>query len=130
MTTGDNRSITARDVTGSVLNTGDNTTITSTATIQTTAPADPVAEVAALRALLAGLKVADPPKLESALTELAAEAAKTAPDKEDAGNALGRIVKAVKTAGELGENGEKIAKTIKALIAWAGPAASAVLGLL
>ena len=55
---GDNRSVTARDLTGSSIVTGDRNTVTTTMRQVTMPPADKVdvkAELAALREMLAGL---------------------------------------------------------------------------
>ena len=56
---GDNRSVTARDITGSSIVTGDHNTVTTTMRQVAIPPADKVdvkSELAALRELLAGLK--------------------------------------------------------------------------
>ena len=131
---GDNRSVTARDVTGSSIVTGDRNTVTTTMRQVTMPPADQVdvkAELAALRELLAGLKnVPDRGRLDRAMQDAAEETAKPEPDKEWVGNALERVAKSAKAASDFSENAEKIVPRLVALGSWLGPAGRAVLNAL
>ena len=131
---GDNRSVTARDVTGSSIVTGDRNTVTTTMRQVTMPPADKVdvkAEVAALREMLAGLKnVPDRGRLERAMEDAVEETAKPQPDKEWVGNALERVAKSAKAASDFSENAEKIVPRLVALGSWLGPAGRAVLNAL
>jgi hypothetical protein len=89
---GDNRSVTARDITGSSVVTGDQYTVTTTMRQVTAPPAETVdvqAEVAALRELLAQFKnVPDRGKVDRAMQDAAEESAKAQPDKEEVGSAV------------------------------------------
>ena len=90
---GDNRSVTARDITGSSVVTGDHNTVTTTMRQVAAPPADKVdvkAELAALEELLAQLKnVPDRGKLDRAMQDAVEETAKPKPDKA----ATGRLLK-------------------------------------
>jgi hypothetical protein len=131
---GDNRSVTARDITGSSVVTGDNNTVTTTLRQVATPPADKVdakAELAALQELLAQLKnVPDRGRLDRAMQDAVEETAKPAPDKAEVGNALERVAKCAKAADDFTENAEKIVPRLVALGSWLGPAGRAVLNTL
>ena len=131
---GDNRSVTARDITGSSVVTGDNNTVTTTLRQVATPPADKVdakAELAALQELLAQLKnVPDRGRLDRAMQDAVEETAKPAPDKAEVGNALERVAKCAKAADDFTENAEKIVPRLVALGSWLGPAGRAVLNAL
>jgi hypothetical protein len=131
---GDNRSVTARDITGSSVVTGDQNTVTTTMQQVTMPSADQVdvrAELAALRELLAGLKnVPDRGRLDRAVQDAVEETAKPEPDKEWVGNALERVAKSAKAASDFAENAEKIVPRLVALGSWLGPAGRAVLNAL
>jgi hypothetical protein len=131
---GDNRSVTARDITGSGVVTGDHNTVTTTMTQYPLPPADQVdvkAELAALRQALAGLqKVPDRGKLDRAIADAVDETAKPEPDKEEVGGALERAVKYAKAADDFGEQAEKLLPRLAALAAWLGPVGHGLLSLL
>ena len=131
---GDNRSVTARDITGSSVVTGDNNTVTTTLRQVATPPADKVdakAELAALQELLAQLKnVPNRGRLDRAMQDAVEETAKPAPDKAEVGNALERVAKCAKAADDFTENAEKIVPRLVALGSWLGPAGRAVLNAL
>jgi len=131
---GDNRSVTARDITGSSIVTGDYNTVTTTMRQVAIPPADKVdvkSELAALRELLAGLKnVPDRGRLDRAMQDAIEEAAKPEPDKEWVGNALERVVKSAKAASDFTENAEKIVPRLVALGSWLGLAGRAVLNMM
>jgi hypothetical protein len=131
---GDNRSVTARDITGSSIVTGDRNTVTTTMRQVAVPPADkvdPKAELAGLQELLAGLKnVPDRGRLDRAMEDTVEETAKPEPDKEWVGNALERVAKSAKAASDFSENAEKIVPRLVALGSWLGPAGRAVLNAL
>jgi hypothetical protein len=131
---GDNRSVTARDITGSSVVTGNHNTVTTTMSQVTAPPPDKVdvkAELAALRELLAELKgVSDRGRLDRAMEDAVEETAKPEPDKEWVGNALERVAKSAKAANDFSENAEKIVPRLVALGSWLGPAGRAVLNAL
>src|SRR4051794_15655467 len=98
---GSNRSVTARDITGSSLVTGDHNTVTTTMTQHTLPPPETVdvrAELAALRDLLTKLNVPERGKLDRAVQDAIEEAAKPKPDKEEVAGAVQRVVKYAKAA--------------------------------
>ena len=131
---GDNRSVTARDITGSSVVTGDHNTVTTTMRQVAAPPADQVdvkAELAALQKLLAELKnVPDRGRLDRAMQDAAEETGKPEPDKEWVGNALERVAKSAKAASDFSENAEKIVPRLVALGSWLGPAGRALLNAL
>src|SRR5215472_13318649 len=109
---GDNRSVTARDITGSSVVTGDHNTVTTTMRQVAAPPAEQVdvkAELAALREALAGLKkVPDRGKLDRAVEDVVDETAKPQPNKDEVGGALERVAKYAKAADDFGEHAEKL----------------------
>ena len=131
---GSNRSVTARDITGSSVVTGDHNTVATTMKQVPLPPADQVdvkAELAALREALAALqKVPDRGKLDRAIEDAADEAAKPEPDKEEVGGALERVVKYAKAAGDFTDNAGKLLPPLTALASWLGPVGHGLLSLL
>jgi hypothetical protein len=131
---GDNRSVTARDITESSVVLGDHNTVTTTMRQVAAPPADKVdakAELAALRDLLAELKnVPDRGRLDRAMQDAAEETAKPEPDKAEVGNALERVTKCAKAANDFTENAEKIVPRLVALGSWLGPAGRTLLNTL
>ena len=131
---GDNRSVTARDITGSSIVTGNQNTVTTTMRQVAAPPADKVdvkAELAALKELLAQLtNVPDRGRLDRAMQDAVEETAKPQPDKAEVGNALERVAKCAKAAGDFTKNAEKIVPRLVALGSWLGPAGRAVLNAL
>ncbi|MBV8738352.1 MAG: hypothetical protein JO007_14065 [Alphaproteobacteria bacterium] len=121
---GDNRSVTARDITGSSVVTGDHNTVTTRMTQHTLAPADQIdvkAELAALREALAVLqKVPDRGRLDRAMGDAEAEAAKPEPEKKYLGGALERVAECAKTADDFSDHAEKLVPRLAALGAWLG----------
>ena len=130
---GDNRSVTARDITGSSVVTGDHNVVTTTMKHVTLPPADTVdvkAELAALRELLAELKnVPDRGKLDRAMQDAVEETAKAQPDKEEVGGAVERAVKYAKSADDFGEHVEKLLPRLAAIASWAGAAGRGLLAM-
>jgi hypothetical protein len=131
---GDNRSVTARDITGSSIVTGDHNTVTTTMRQVAAPPADEVdvkAELAALKELLADLKkVPDRGKLDRAVEDALDETAKPEPNKEEVGGALERVAKYAKAADDFGEHAEKLLPRLVALGSWLGPAGRVLLNTL
>ena len=131
---GDNRSVTARDITGSSIVAGNHNTVTTTMRQVVAPPAGKVdvnAELTALKELLAQLKnVPDRGRLDRAMQDAVEETAKPEPDKEWVGNALERVAKSAKAASDFSENAEKIVPRLVALGSWLGPAGRAVLNVM
>jgi hypothetical protein len=130
---GDNRSVTARDITGSSIVTGDRNIVSTTMKQMPLPPADQVdvkAELAELREALAGLqKVPDRGKLDRAIEDAVEETAKPEPDKEEVGGALERAVKYAKAADDFGEHAEKLLPRLAALGSWLGPVGHGLLSM-
>jgi hypothetical protein len=130
----DNRSVTARDITGSSVVTGDQNIVTTTMKQVAAPPADEVdvkAELAALRDLLAELNnVPDRGRLDRAMQDAVEETAKPESDKAEVGNALERVTRCAKAASDFTENAEKIVPRLVALGSWLGPAGRALLNTL
>jgi hypothetical protein len=128
---GDNRSVTARDITGSSVVTGDRNVVSTTMKQVTLPPADSVnlkAELAALGELLAELKnVPDRGKLDRAMEDAVEEAAKPQPDKDEVGGAVERAIKYAKSANDFGEHVEKLLPLLTAIASWVGAAGRALL---
>jgi hypothetical protein len=130
-----NRSVNARDISGSIIQTGDN----NVATLKMTQlpPAESVdidAVIAELRVLLTGLGGADSRKVTNALDDAGTELAKAEPDKAEVADTLTRALGYVKKAGELSDHIEKISPLATKIAGWIGSAAQyapllAVLGL-
>lgn len=136
MTDSSNRSVSAgRDITSSLIQTGNNNVATLTATpLPPAASVDIHAAVAELRALLAGRGGVDGGKVANALADADAELAKPAPDKAEVASTLTRALGYVKKTGELSEDIEKITPLVTRIAGWIGSAAQyapllAVLGL-
>jgi hypothetical protein len=131
---GDNRSVTARDIAGSSIVTGNHNTVTTTMKQITLPPADQVdvkAELLALREALARLQnVPDRGKLDRAIEDAIEETAKPGPDKEEVGGALERAVKYAKAADDFGEHAEKLLPRLMALGSWLGPVGHHLLAML
>lgn len=127
---GDNRSVTARDITGSSVVTGDNNLV-STRMQQITLPSpdtvDVKAELAALRELVSKLSLQDRGKLNRALEDATDETNKADPDKEEVAGAVGRIVKYAKAADDFSQHASNLLPHIAALGAWLGPYGHALL---
>jgi hypothetical protein len=131
---GSNRSVTARDITGSSIVTGDHNIVSTRMRQVPLPPADRVdvkKELAALRDLLAELKqVPDRGKLDRAVEDAVEETGKPEPDKEEVGGALERVVKYAKAADDFGEHAEKLLPRLAVLASWLGPAGHTLLSML
>ena len=127
---GDNRSVTARDITGSSVVTGDNNLV-STRMQQITLPppetVDVRAELAALRELVAKLSLQDRGRFDRAAEDATEETSKADPDKEEVAGAVGRIVEYAKAADDFDEHVTKLLPHIAALGSWLGTAGYALL---
>jgi hypothetical protein len=101
---GDNRSVTAREITSSTIVTGDHNTVSTTMKQIALPAADQVdvkAELAALRDALAELqKVPDRGKLDRAIEDAVEETGRANPDKAEVGDALERVGKYAKAADD------------------------------
>jgi hypothetical protein len=129
---GDNRSVTARDITGAQIVTGDsNRTVMRNVKVQELPPAGQVdvgKELAELRALLGSLNAPDAGKLDRALADAEEEASKPEPDRVEVGSALDRAVRYAEKASDFSEKAEKIAPKLKALVSWLGANWHKILG--
>jgi hypothetical protein len=129
---GDDRSVTARDITGSSVVTGDRNTVSTTMTQLPLPPPETVnvaSELAALRELLGKLNVPDRGKLDRAMQDATEETAKPKPDKEEVAGAVGRVVKYAKAADDFGQHAEKLLPRIAALGSWLGTHGASLLAL-
>jgi chaperonin cofactor prefoldin len=121
---GDNRSVTAREITSSTIVTGDHNTVSTTMKQIALPAADQVdvkAELAALRDALAELqKVPDRGKLDRAIEDAVEETGRANPDKAEVGDALERVGKYAKAADDFGEHAEKLLPRLAALGSWLG----------
>jgi hypothetical protein len=121
---GDNRSVTAREIAGSSIVTGDHNTVSTTMKQIALPAADQVdvkAELAALRDALAELqKVPDRGKLDRAIEDAVEETGRANPDKAEVGDALERLGKYAKAADDFGEHAEKLLPRLAALGSWLG----------
>ena len=127
---GDDKSLTARDIVGSQVITGDNNTATMKNVTVTRPPPESVdikAELAALRALLAALQAPDQGKLDRAMADAEEEVEKADPDRDEVGEALERAVKYAKGANSFAENIEKLAPRLAAVASWLGSSGSRLL---
>jgi hypothetical protein len=121
------RSVSAgRDITGSSIVTGDHSTATTTYTSKHTLPppesVDIRAELASIRATLAGLQLqgSDASKVRNALQEAEEEAASPTPRKDEVGKALERAVDYASKANGFAEQAAKLAPHLKAAASWCG----------
>jgi hypothetical protein len=131
---GSNRSVTARNITGSSIVTGDHNIVSTRMKQVALPPADQVdvkAELAALREVLAELKtVPERGKLNRAVEDAVEETAKPEPDKEEVGGALERVAKYAKAADDFGEHAEKLLPRLAALASWLGPGGRGLLNMM
>lgn len=123
MTNGDDRSVTARDIIGSIVQTGDDNRA-ELKSVQLPAPAsvDIAATVAALRAELLAVDAPDRGKIERALADAGEEAAKDAPDKQEVAGSLERALGYAKKAGDFSEHVGKVRDLVVQVGGWLGAA--------
>jgi hypothetical protein len=129
-TSGDNRSVTARDITGSSVVTGDNNQISTSMRQYTLPPPETVdvkAELAALQELVAKLNLRERGKFDRAVQDAVEETGKSEPDKGEVAAALERIVKYAKAADDFDGHVSKLLPHIAALGSWLGTAGRALL---
>jgi hypothetical protein len=127
---GSNTFVTARDIAGSSVVTGDNNIVTTRMTQRPLPPPETVdvrAELAALREALSKLNPPERGKLDRAVQDAEEEAAKPEPDKEEVAGAVGRIVRYAKAADDFSEHSEKLLPRVLALGSWLGTHGLAVL---
>lgn len=124
MTNSDNRSVTAgRDITGSIIQTGDrNRAELKAVQLPPAELVDIRAEVAALRTELLALNAPDAGKIGRALDDAEEEAAKADPDKEEVAGSLQRALGFAKKAGDFGEHVEKVQALVTRIGGWIGAA--------
>jgi hypothetical protein len=117
------RSVRARDISQSIVQTGDG----NVATLETTRLPDPssvdmVMVLAELRTMLAGLGGGERGKIGRALDDAAEEAAKANPDKAEIAGTLTRALGYAKEAADFSEHVEKIKPLVVAAAGWIGAA--------
>lgn len=131
---GGDRSVTARDIVGASVVTGDHNKVVTQASEIALPQANAVdvkAELAGLRDALADLKnVPDRRKLDRAVEDAADEVAKPEPDKDEVGGALQRVVKYAKAASDFDEQAEKLLPRLAALASWAGANWQSLIGMI
>lgn len=111
------------NATGNVIQTGDHNTASLSYERVTVPPPEQVdirAEIAALRDLLAGLASLDRRKIDNAIDEAEAEAAKPEPDKEEVGKALERALDYAQKAEGFAKVIESLKPHIQNLGGWLG----------
>ncbi|HEY8032991.1 MAG TPA: hypothetical protein VIF02_11610 [Methylocella sp.] len=129
---GDDRSVKAGNITGSVVTTGEKNLVSAHIQQIVLPPPDTVdvrAELAALRELVSTLNLQDRGKFNRAIEDAREETGKADPDKEEVAGALGRIVKYAKVADDFDEHATKLLPHIAALGSWLGTAGYALLKL-
>jgi hypothetical protein len=120
---GGDRSVKARDITGSQVITGDsNRAVMRGVKVTLPPPGDvqPERELAELRVLLSAFETPEKGKLDRALQDAEEEAKKPEPDKDEIGSALERAIRYAKSASDFGEQAEKLARPLGALASWLG----------
>lgn len=125
--TQDNRSVSAgRDITGSIVITGDHNTTTLT-TVQPPAPAtvDIAAVLAELRAELAKVAGDRGEQVEGALKLAEAEARREQPDKSDVAKNVEAALGYARKAGEFGDSLAKVQDLVTRAVGWIGAASVA-----
>jgi hypothetical protein len=130
---GSDRSVTARDITGSSVVTGDRNIVSVRMSQVALPPPDKVdvkAELAALQEILTILNMPDRGKLGRAMQDAIEETAKTEPDKDEVGAALARAMKYAKAANDFSEHASKLLPRLAALASWLGPAGYGLLAMI
>jgi hypothetical protein len=131
MTNGDDRSVTARDITGSIVQTGDdNRAELRTVQLPAAASVDIAATVAALRAELLAVDAPDRGKIERALADAGEKAAKDPPDPAEVAGSLERALGYAKKAGDFSEHVGKVRDLVVQVGGWLGAASPYVAPLL
>jgi hypothetical protein len=127
----DDRSVTAQNITGSIIQTGDrNRAELRAVQLPAVASVDIAAALAALRAELLAIASPDRGKIERALVDADEEAAKDAPDKSEVAGSLERALGYAKKAGDFSEHAGKVGELIVQVGGWLGAASPYVAPLL
>lgn len=120
----DNRSISiGGNVSGSILQTGDQNVATLTAT--TLPPAETVdiaAVLTELRALMTAGAAPASPRIQLELDDAAAEATKPAPERPEIAGALERALGSFKKTADFATNATKVAELVTKAAGWIGAA--------
>ncbi len=123
MTNGDDRSVKARDIIGSIIQTGDhNRAELRTVRLPASASVDIAAVVAALGAELLAVDAPDRGKVKRALADAGEEAAKDAPDPAEVAGSLERAIGYAKKAGDFSEHVGKVGDLVVQVGGWLGAA--------
>lgn len=121
MSIGDDRSVKATNIVGSVVQTGDNNTASLTATqLPDAASVDIEAVIADLRVALAAIGGPDAGKVGRALDDACEEVAKPEPDKADVASILTRALDYAKKAADFSEHFEKVKPLVIRAAGWLG----------
>jgi hypothetical protein len=127
------RSVTARDITGSSVVTGDRNMVMIVGQ-SALPPADKVdvkVEIKELRELLARLKgVPDRGKLDRAMEDVVEEVGKAEPDKDEVAHALERAIKYGKAADDFDDHAEYLLPRIVSLASWVGAPGRGLLAMI
>jgi hypothetical protein len=129
---GDRNVTVGGNVTGSSIVTGNGNVVTTTYTKTTLPPpesVDMVAEIAALRALLAEIAGDDRPVIDNAMADAAHHLGKAEPDKDAIGGALERALGYAGKAADFADKVEKLAPHVRNACAWLGENWHKLLGL-
>ncbi|MES2444647.1 MAG: hypothetical protein V4574_17620 [Pseudomonadota bacterium] len=111
------------NITGSIIQTGDNNTATLTATaLPDAASVDIAAVLTELRAVLASVAGPDAAKIGRALDDADEEAARSEPDKAEIAGTLTRAVALAKKASDFSEHLGKVQELVTKVAGWIGAA--------
>jgi hypothetical protein len=115
------------DAVGNVITTGDGNTVEARVTarkrevsLPDPATVDVAKELAAIRAVLAGLGSEHGKKIGRALDDASDEAGKPRPDKDELGRALERALGYAKSAAGFATEASKLAPHLTSAVAWLG----------
>jgi hypothetical protein len=115
------------DAVGNVITTGDSNAVEARVTagkheaqLPDPATVDVVRELAAIRAVLEGLRADEARKIGRALDDASEEAAKPQPDKAELGRALDRALGYAKSASAFAAETGKLAPHLRSAVAWLG----------
>lgn len=131
-TSSHNRSVSAENVTGSAIVTGDSNIVSAEYRQTELPPQDSVdiqAEMTAIREILAALQTPDSRKIERAMEDVADELEKDEPDKDEVGSALERALKYAQTTDELASVTKNLGEHVKNAAAWLGRSWYKLLGV-
>lgn len=112
-----------RDMTGSVIQTGDSNTASvqlQQASLPRPESVDIRSEIDALRELLAQLETSDRRKIENALDDAGEELSKPEPDKDEVGKALDRALDYAQKANGFAEAIDQLRPHVEKAVGWLG----------